>query len=497
MLKVVFGQTIIGVILLMSAAAVKGQNVSMPNVFGSNMVVQQNTNAPFWGWAAPNSTIEIEAGWGEEAKAIAGSDGKWKTTIKTPKAKPGKMPKYLVTVKGHDNTLYFEDVQIGEVWVCGGQSNMTFQMFYKDSGMQGVVDYEKEIAAAKYPFIHLFTVAKAFPSVPATNFEGSWKTCSPSSVKGFSAAAYYFGRQLFLNKAVNVPIGLILDAVSGSTIQAWIKMDTLLANADFKSRYVPAKPKDANNTPSGYYNGMIAPIIPFAIKGFLWYQGESNAGDGKLYSKANIAMLRDWRKDWGYDFSFYAVQLTPRLWGVNPKDVVYGRAMFREWQSKITTEPNTGIIVTSDLLINKEEVGITHTRNKKDIGIRLANWALAKNYKQPVQYLGPVYDSHTIIGNKIIIKYKPESIGSGLTTNDGVGEVKSFRLAGTDNVFYPAKAVIDGNTIVVTCDKVSTPISIRYAVSDGAMTNLMNKEGIAAYPFGTDNLDKVTYIAEE
>ena len=164
MLKVVFGQTIIGVILLMSAAAVKGQNVSMPNVFGSNMVVQQNTNAPFWGWAAPNSTIEIEAGWGEEAKAIAGSDGKWKTTIKTPKAKPGKMPKYLVTVKGHDNTLYFEDVQIGEVWVCGGQSNMTFQMFYKDSGMQGVVDYEKEIAAAKYPFIHLFTVAKAFPS---------------------------------------------------------------------------------------------------------------------------------------------------------------------------------------------------------------------------------------------------------------------------------------------------------------------------------------------
>jgi len=497
MLKVVFGQTIIGVILLLSAATVNGQNVSMPNIFGSNMVVQQNTYAPFWGWAAPSSTIEIETGWGEKAKAIVGSDGKWKTTIKTPKAIPGKAPKYLVTVKGHDNTLYFEDVQIGEVWVCGGQSNMVFLMNYKDSGMQGVIDYEKEIAAAKYPSIRLYNVAKATPSVPDTNCKGSWRPCTPSSVAGFSAAAYYFGRQLYLNKAVNVPIGLILDAVSGSSIQAWIKKDTLLANADFKSRYVPAKPKDANNTPSWYYNGMIAPIIPYAIKGVLWYQGESNAGDGKLYTKANIAMLRDWRKDWGYNFSFYAVQLTPRLWGVNPKDVVYGRAYFREWQSKITTEPNTGIIVTSDLLINKEEVGMSHPRNKKEIGIRLANWALAKDYKQPVQYLGPVYDSHTINGNKIIVKFKPETIGKGLTTKDGGIDVKCFRVAGVENVFYPAKAVIDGNSIVVTCDKVSTPISIRYAVSDGAMTNLMNKEGNAAYPFRTDNLDKVTYIAEE
>jgi len=496
MFKVIISKTIIGFILLLSLVSVKGQNVSMPNIFGSNMVLQQNTNAPFWGWAAPNSSIEINAEWGAKAKTVTGSDGKWKTTIKTPVAIPGKMPKYLVTVKGQDNTLYFEDVQIGEVWVCGGQSNMTYHMKYLDSGMQGVVDYEKEIKEAKYPSIKLFTVERATPSAPATNCNGSWKSCSPSSIAGFSAPAYYFGRQLFLNKSVNVPIGLILDAVSGSSIQAWIKKDTLLANPELRTKYILPKPKDANGTPSLFYNGMIAPIIPYAIKGFIWYQGESNAGDGRIYGKANIAMLRDWRKDWGYDFSFYAVQLTPRLWGVNPKDVVYGRALFREWQSMVTTEPNTGIIVTSDLLINKEEVGITHTRNKKDVGIRLANWALAKDYGQHVQYLGPVYASHIIVGDKVIIIYKPESLGSGLTTKDG-GAVKCFKIAGADNVFYPAKAKIDGNTIIVSCDKVNNPVSVRYAVSDGAMTNLMNKEGIAAYPFRTDTLDKVTYIAEE
>ena len=354
--------------------------------------------------------------------------------------------------------------------------------------MLGVVNYATEIAAANFPNIRLYTIPLADAATPATNCGGSWTSCTPTSVSSFSAAAYYFGREIYNNKAVNVPIGLINGSYWGSSIQTWIKDSVLQADADLKKKYIDKDYAVAPNNvkPSLVYNAMIAPIIPFAIKGAIWYQGETNVSDGALYTKANLALVKDWRSSWGRDLSFYAVQLTSYLNTGVTKDLDVHRAFFHEAQSNIMSDPKMGIVVNSDLLLNEAERYQIHPRNKKDIGIRLALWALAKDYNQPVQYLGPIYQSFRVDGNKVRITYKPESIGGGLKTKDGKN-VTSFRIAGADKLFYPALAVIDGNTVVVTSTYVSLPVAVRYAFSDGAITNLMNVEGVAAFPFRTDS----------
>jgi len=232
---------------------------------------------------------------------------------------------------------------------------------------------------------------------------------------------------------------------------------------------------------------MLVPIMPYALKGVIWYQGESNVGNDEIYTRANMAMINDWRASWGIDFSFYAVQMTPRFKSLTQKDLTVDRGFFREFQTNIMSSPKTGIVVTSDLLLNNEERIKSHPHNKKDVGKRLALWALAKDYAQPVQYLGPMYQSYSIEGDKVRISFKPESLGSGLTTKDGGVQVTNFRIAGSDKkCFYPAQAMIEGNTIVVSSPFVSSPASVRYAFTDGAITNLINKEGLPAYQFRTD-----------
>jgi hypothetical protein len=231
----------------------------------------------------------------------------------------------------------------------------------------------------------------------------------------------------------------------------------------------------------------MSPAINFTVKGVIWYQGESNASDGSTYTLANIAMIRDWRKDNGNDFSFYAVQLSPRATGT------YYRAIFREAQSNIVTEPKTGIVVISDLLINNTELQTAHPTDKKDVGNRLALMALAKDYGQSIIFQGPVYQSSTIFGNKVTVSFKPETLGSGLNTKDGKF-IKCFKLAGSDQKFYPAMAVINGNTVDVWSDNVNTPVAVRYAVADSAMTNLQNKDGFPVFPFRTDTWTSPTYV---
>lgn len=465
------------------------QTVTMPNIIGSNMVLQQNTAVALWGWASAGISVSINASWGQAVTIVTPASGKWMTKIQTPVAIPGQAPTYTITVTGPSNTITFTNILVGEVWLCSGQSNMWFPI----NGYYKVLDADVETAAANYPNIRLFTVPTLDAAVPASNCGGSWTSCTPSTAAYFSAVGYYFGREIYNNKAVNVPVGLINDSYSGSFIQAWMKDSVLRADAALKTKYIDANYSTASvfAKPSLLYNAMIAPIIPFAIKGVIWYQGESNSGDGAIYTKANIAMIKDWRASWGTDFSFYAVQIAPRFYSNATNELGTIQGFFREAQSNIMSLPKTGIVVTSDLLQNAAERWEVHPKNKKDVGIRLALWALAKDYAQPVQYLGPVYQSYAIEGSKVRISFKPESLGSGLKTKDGGSQVKYFRIAGADKLYYyPALATIEGNTVVVSSPYVTSPTSVRYAFADAAMINLVNNEGLAAYQFRTDTWDQ-------
>ena len=468
------------------------QTITIPNVIGNNMVLQQNTQVPVWGWAAEGTSVTITASWGQTVTTTAATTGKWMTKIQTPVAVASQAPTYTLTIAGPVNTITLSNILIGEVWLCSGQSNMWFPMNYIDATYPGVVDYTTEIAAANYPNIRFFAVPKANAAVPASNCNASWTSCSPTTVNSFSSAAYYFGRELYNNAAVNVPIGLIHSAFSNSAIQAWMKNEVLQNDAELKVKYIDATFSATETKPSLLYNAMIAPVIPYAIKGAIWFQGDSNVSDGDIYAKANIAMLNDWRADWGIDFSFYACQLYPRLY-TGQKDLGSQKATFREVQGNITTSLKTGIIACSDLILNDAELFTPHPRDKKSIGTRFSLWALAKDYGQNVQYLGPKFESYTVEGNKIRITFKSESLGTGLTTKDGFNPT-CFKLSASNKTFYPALAVIDGNTILVSSPNVTIPVSVRYAFTEGARTNLMNNEGLPAYAFKTDVWPYVTYV---
>lgn len=468
------------------------QNVTMPNIINNNMVLQQNTNVTIWGWATAGTSVTVSASWGVSSTVVSGADNKWTTKIMTPTAIAGQAPTYTLTITGPSNTINYTNILVGEVWLCGGQSNMSFSMGPCGESPTGVYKSAAEIAQANYPNIRLFRVPNANALTPQANTTGgSWSSCTPSSVTNFSAVSYYFGRKLFSN--LNIPIGLVEDCYSGSAIQAWIKQDILMADPALKAKYIDTPPKaaDVNRVemyPYKLYNAMIAPIIPFAFKGMIWYQGESNASDGANYTNANLALMRDWRQSWGYNFSFYAVQLSPR-----GSAATYGRAVFRDMQSNITTEFKTGIITISDMLLDATELTNAHPTRKKEVGERLGAMALAKDYSQSILFQGPVYKSKTISGNKITIYFTSTFIGSGLNTNDGTF-VKCFKIAGSNQKFYPAKAVIDGNTVVVWSDSVATPSAVRYAYADGAMTNLQNVEGFPVVPFRTDTWSSPVYV---
>ena len=466
------------------------QTLSLPKFFGNNMVLQQNTQAAIWGWAAVGKTITVTGSWGQSATTTVESSGKWATTIQTPVAVAGQAPTYTLTVTDGTTTKTFSNVLVGEVWMCSGQSNMMYRMDPLWS------DYATEVAAANYPNIRFFLMPRTTSTTPLTDCVASWEACNTTNVKVFSPAAYFFGRELYNHPGVNVPIGLIQNACGQSSIQAWMKESVIQADPAL-SKYLVTQP-NGYQTPSNIYNAMMAPVFPFSIKGCIWYQGEANCAiDGgapfTTYAKGNAAMLADWRKDMGNDFSFYAAQIAP--YTAATSFLSTRTAYFREAQNAITAMPKTGVIVTTDILGTAAELTEIHPWNKRTVGQRFAYLALAKDYGQNVQFTGPQYVSHKIEGSKIRISFEPSSLGTGLTTKDGMSG-KTFKIAGSDKKFYPALAVLEGNEIVVSSTSVTAPVAVRYAFFDGAMTNLQNKEGIAAFPFRTDTWTSEVYVNE-
>ncbi len=468
--------------LVVFLAAAAPAAVRLPAIFGDNMVLQRGQPIPVWGWAEKGEEITVALG-GQTLTAKAGDDGRWKVTVAkldsqmtevAVKNPPGDtryiwIPTPLtMTVKGSfGNMLTFRNVLVGEVWVCSGQSNM-------EMGVAGCNHAKEEIAAANYPDIRLFAVAKVKASQPVTDVQGAWTPCGPGNVGGFSAAAYFFGRQLY--KELNVPVGLIDTSWSGTPAEFWTSCQSLEAH--------PALRPLVQGESSCLYNSMIAPLLPYAIRGAIWYQGEANVDRAYQYRTLLPAMIANWRAGWGQgDFPFGIVQLAPfRYGGQNPANCA------ELWEAQLMTAksvPNTGLAVTMDV----GDPTDIHPKNKQEVGRRLALWALAKVYGRKLVYSGPVYRSMAVEGNKIRLRF--DHLGGGLIAADGK-PLTDFTIAGADRKFVPAVATIDGGTIVVRADKITRPVAVRYAWRDDAAPNLANKEGLPASPFRTDTWKGVT-----
>jgi sialate O-acetylesterase len=477
------------VFFIVSILKTNAQTITMPRILGNNMVLQQNKQVPVWGWAVTGTSVTITTSWGQNATAISDANGRWQTTIQTPVAIVGEAPQYTISVQGPVNTLTFSNILVGEVWLASGQSNMWLPMRWWKSFNQ------VEINAANYPNIRMFMLYnKSTASTPQKDLPfGSWKVCNPVNVDSFSCIPYFFAKELYNNKALNVPIGIISVAYGGASIPDFLSAEGISGADATTIAYCSSYSK------SQIFNSFIAPVIPYAIKGALWYQGEANYRGGSGYGNTQTALIKDWRKKWGYDFSFYGIQLAPYFRATTPvtkKDLNYVLPLFREFQNTLLNLPKTGIVVNADLMPDSAELYEIHPHRKLEVGQRLAALALSNDYGQTVQSLGPTFLSKTVEANKIRISFKPETLGSGLNTNDGK-PISNFRIAGVDNKFYPANATIDGNTVLVWSDNVLLPTNVRYAFSDGAMTNLQNKEGFPAFPFRTDVLSGwtgATYI---
>jgi sialate O-acetylesterase len=464
-------------VLVAGSAALADAAVKLPAVIGDNMVLQRGQPAPIWGWADKGEEVAVAVA-GQTLTAKAGDDGRWKVTLKKlDVGQPLEM-----TVKGSSGSaVTVKNILVGEVWVGSGQSNM-------EMGVGSSKNAAQEIAAAKYPNIRLFTVAKKKAAEPQTDCAGQWIQCSPSTVSGFSAAAYYFGRQL--HQELNIPVGLIHTSWGGSGAGYWVSRKTLTS--------IPVLKPLAEGEASHMYNGMIAPLIPYAIRGVIWYQGEANVGGAYQYRTLFPALIADWRADWGQgDFPFGFVQIAPFAgysddWGLSPV------ACAELWEAQAMTlksSPNTGMVVTTDLADvdkihpkNKDYVGI-HPTNKQDVGRRLALWALAKVYGRDLVYSGPIYKSMSIEGNKIRLQF--DHVGGGLVAADGK-PLTDFIIAGADHKFLPAVAEVEGSSIVVHSDQMGQPVAARYAWHDDATPNFANKEGLPASPFRTDAWKGVT-----
>ena len=502
-------------LVLFHGLAVRAE-VKLPAIIGDRMVLQREMKVPIWGWADPGEKVTVTLG-DQKVEATAGQDGRWKACLEPLKAGGP----FEMTVAGK-NSLAIKDILVGEVWVGSGQSNMAM-------AVRNCNQAEQEIAAASFPKIRLFTVKPATAPEPLTDVKGEWVECSPQTAGSFSATEFFFGRDL--HKALELPVGLIHTSWGGTTAEAWTSRTVLEADpayrlvferdkqfvenhpkakenweknrekvmAKFKEDMEKAKaegkpaprpprppeePATSPHRPSVLYNAMVAPLMPYAIRGAVWYQGESNAGRAYQYRKLFPALIQDWRKNWGEgDFAFLFVQLANyKARKDQPGDSDW--AELREAQTMTLSLPKTGMAAIIDIGEEKD----IHPKNKQDVGKRLALAAQAVAYGKDVVGSGPRYDSMKVEGNKVRLSF--ECVGGGLVAK---GEkLTGFAVAGEDKKFVWADAGLDGATVVVSSKDVAAPVAVRYAWADNPDCNLCNKEGLPASPFRTDDWPGVT-----
>lgn len=488
-------------------------DVRLPNIIGSNMVLQRDVELTLWGWADPEEAVTVKLG-ESAAKTAPNAKGEWK--VKLP-AQPAGGP-HVVTIQGK-NTLELTNVLVGEVWLGSGQSNMEMSVFRTASRAKD------EVALAKYPKIRLFNVAakKKAHIFPQSNVDPAvgWTECSPETATNFSAVAYYFGR--CIHKELDVPVGLINASWGGTRIESWMPAEGFAMSDDPAIKAIGEKqakqvelfnasveraatqnaatakaatekpsatkeespPSPANHlTPTANFNGSIHPLIPFPIRGVLWYQGESNLAEGPAYTRKMEALIKSWRAAWGQgDFPFLYVQIAPyrvKVYGRENKELV--DVMPEMWESQaavLRTVPNTGMAVTTDL----RNLNDVHPVTKDEVGRRLSLWALAKVYgRKELVYSGPLYKGMKIEGAKIRLEF--DHAGEGLASRDGQ-PLDWFQIADETGEFVDATATIDGTTVLVWSEKVPKPTAVRFGWSPIAQPNLVNKAMLPASPFRT------------
>jgi len=432
-------------------------NISLPEIFSDNMVLQQKSDIIFWGWAKTGETIVIKADWMDSDITVkADVQGTWKTTIKTP----GFGGPYNIHIKGQ-NEVILKNVLIGEVWLCSGQSNMEM------SAQWGIDNGDEEIKNANFPEIRLFTVGASTSHYPQDHLSGKWLVCTPYEMKTFSAIGYFFARKLF--KELGVPVGIINSSWGGTPAESWMpeeatQKNDFLREAAAKQKVVPWGPVE----PARIYNSMINPLIPFRIAGVLWYQGEANTINCYAYKQLFSALITSWRDKWGYEFPFYYAQIATYKYG-SPFEVV---------EVRVLEIPNTGMVVLSDLC---DTLNI-HPKNKQDAALRLANIALNRYYKTvKIEDSGPMYKGMTIDKNKAVISFDHSE---GLHTAGD--KLTYFEIAGDDKIFYPAEAKIKDGQVIVQSKKVKSPVAVRFAWKNTAVPNLFNGADLPASCFTTE-----------
>ncbi len=480
--------------------------VALASPFTDHAVLQRGIAIPVWGTADAGEQVTVTFD-GQSKTIAAGADGKWLVKLDAHQAGGP----YDLTVAG-TNTLKLSDVLVGEVWVCSGQSNMEWVV-------KSSTNAEQEIAAANFPKLRHFKVEKKTSDVPLSQCSGKWTVCSPQTVGGYTAVGYFFGRKLV--QELDVPIGLLHTSWGGTPAEAWTSKAALGSKPPFTEVFTawdkrmeglaaetekfkkatekwtveaaaakaagqpePKKPRapegqNSPNKPAALFNGMLNPLVPYGIKGAIWYQGESNAGRAKDYHALMSLMIGDWRQSFGQgDFSFYIVQLANFMERKNePGDSAW--AALREAQYLTTTTvKNTGLAVAIDIGEAKD----IHPKNKQDVGLRLALNALAKDYGKKIEYSGPVYQALKVDGATAILSFT--HLGGGLTmTGD---KLTGFAIAGEDKKFVWADAKIVGDTVVVSASGVTKPVAVRYAWGDNPDCSLSNQAGLPAVPFRTD-----------
>jgi sialate O-acetylesterase len=460
---------IIKVMLLMAIICLEVSvyaDIRLPAVLSSNMVLQQQSQIKLWGWGEPYEKITVTTSWDNKTYPETKPNGNasWQLNINTPAAGGP----YTITIKGR-NTIILNNILIGEVWVCSGQSNMEM------SGNWGLQDIKQALPTAYNSNIRFFHIPKATAQTQQNDCNAQWLVCDSNTLKSFSAVGYFFGRNL--NSRLNIPIGLVEAAWSGSSAEVWTP-DSVINNDPILK---PAATKIAANDqcPSipGYaYNGMVAPIKDFAIAGTIWYQGENNTINAATYPRLFTAMIDSWRRAFNKEIPFYFVQIAPFRYQL--KNV---GALMRESQTKSMHHPNTGMVVITDLAIDTNNV---HPANKHDVGLRLANWALAETYHQRgIIYKSPQFKSMSIHKDKAILLF--DNAGKGFTIKRK--EPTQLFLAGGDEVFYPASVSAKKNKLIIWSAQVKKPVAARYGFSNTAIGNLFSTEGLPVGPFRTDN----------
>lgn len=504
-------------VLALLSAGLRAE-VSLAPIFQDHVVLQREQPVPVWGRADPGERITVRF-LDQVRTTAADAGGKWSVMLAplAARVEPGEL------VVSGKNEVHLTDVLVGEVWLASGQSNMEFPVYVPDSAAFRLDHAQDEVAAANYPLIRELRIEHVVASEPVAAAEGSWRVCSPATVGVFSAVGYFFARDLF--RELHVPIGIIHSSWGGTPVESWMSADALASQPQFsvvtkrwartvedyparkqefdaasaawekaareadalspaarlafaRTHRRPRAPRGPGDswTPSALFNGMIAPLVPAAFRGVIWYQGESNADRAGEYRDLFGAMIRQWRQDFGRTFPFYFVQLASFRADEDKTHESY--AFLREAQDQTLALPETGMAVTIDIG-NPDNI---HPGNKQDVGHRLALIAEARTYGLPVEFAGPRYESMKREGPTERIKFNH---AAGLSARPGA--LVGFALAGADRIFHPATARIDGETVVVSSSEVTNPKAVRYAWANAPQGNLFNGAGLPAGPFRSDN----------